>query len=125
MTVSFTVLSTVPGKPFFFRAPVGAKVTIVSLSHKAGPNVPAFRYAGQALTNGLVDVGGGMMLPGATFTVVGGSKRLSALAPFATNPPKGEFFFQEVIVDGANISLANLGSVVPADPLIAWTIESV
>lgn len=119
------MLTAVPGKPFFFRAPAGAQVTVVSLSHNAGPNVPAFRYAGQPLTNAAVDVGGGMTLPGTTFTVVDGRKRLSALAPFATNPPKGEFFFQEVLVDGANVSLALIGSVIPDDPTIAWTIESV
>src|SRR5262245_30399029 len=119
------MLTAVPGKPFFFRAPTGANVTVVSLSMNAGPNVPAFRYAGEALTNVPTDAGGGMMLPGVTFTVVAGRKRLSALAPFATKPPKGEFFFQEVIVNGTNISLALLGSVVPDDPAIAWTIEGV
>ena len=119
------MLSAVPGKPFFFTAPTDAQVTIVSLSHKAGPNVPAFRYAGQPLTVADVDVGQNKTQPGGTFVVVAGRRRLSAVAPFATSPPKGEFFFQEVIVDGENISLVLLGSVLPDDPTIAWTIEGV
>ncbi len=117
------MLTAVPGKPFFFQAPDGATVTVVSLSHGAGPNQPAFRYAGAALDVETVDVGQGKTQPGAVFTVVKGRRRLSALAPFATKPPKGEFFFQEVIVNGTNISLALLGSVEPDDPIIAWTIE--
>jgi hypothetical protein len=117
------MLSAVPGKPFFFQAQTGDEVTVVSLSHGAGPNVPAFRYAGQALELDDVSVGHGKTQPGATFTVVAGRRRLSALAPFATKPPKGEFFFHEVLVNGQNISLALLGSVLPDDPTIAWTIE--
>jgi hypothetical protein len=119
------MLTAVPGKPFFFRAPTGADVTVVSLSMKAGPNEPVFRYAGQALTNAPTDAGEGMTLPGVTFTVLAGKRRLSALAPFATTPRKGEFFFQEVVEDGTNVSVVNLGSVVPDDDTIAWTIEGV
>jgi hypothetical protein len=119
------MLTAVPGKPFFFNAPAGAKVTVVSLSHGAGPNEPAFRYAGQALDVVDVNVGGDKTQPGVTFTVVAGRRRLSALAPFATNPPKGEFFFQEVVKNGNNISLNLLGSVIPDDDTIAWTIEGV
>jgi hypothetical protein len=70
-----------------------------------------------------VDVGQNKTLPGATFRVEAGRRRLSAVAPFATKPPKGEFFFQEVIVNGTNISLMLLGSVIPGDEVIAWTIE--
>lgn len=117
------MLTAVPGKPFLFRAPAGAAVTVVSFAHGAGPNSPAFRYAAQALDLTMVDVGEGKTLPGVTLMVQAKRRRLSALAPFATNPPKGEFFFQEVIVDGANISLMLLGSVIPDDPIIAWTIE--
>jgi hypothetical protein len=119
------MLSAVPGKPFFFAAPTGALVTIVSLSHGAGPNVPAFRYAAKALDVVDVNVGQGKTQPGATFTVLAGRKRLSAIAPFATQPPKGEFFFQEIVVNGANISLMLMGSVIPGDETIAWTIEGV
>jgi hypothetical protein len=119
------MLTAVPGKPFFFQAPADAEVTVVSLSHRAGPNEPAFRYSGQPLDIVTVDVGNGKTQPGASFTVLQGRRRLSALAPFATKPPKGEFFFQEVIVDGTNISLALLGSVIPDDPIIAWTIEGI
>lgn len=119
------MLSAVPGKPFFLTAPTDASVTIVSLSHRAGPNVPAFRYAGRALVVVDVNVGQGKTQPGATFTVFAGRKRLSALAPFATKPPKGEFFFQEVVVNGTNISLMLMGSVIPGDETIAWTIEGV
>lgn len=119
------MLSAVPGKPFFFTAATAARVTVVSLSHGAGPNLPVFRYAGQALAVVDVNVGQGKTQPGAVFTVLAGRKRLSALAPFATTPPKGEFFFQEVVVNGANISLALLGSVIPGDETIAWTIEGV
>ena len=119
------MLSAVPGKPFFFRALAGDIITVVSLSHKAGPNVPAFRYAGEALDLADVNVGQGETQPGVTFTVLAGRKRLSALAPFATRPPKGEFFFQEVVVSGENISLSLMGSVIPNDPTIAWTIEGV
>lgn len=117
------MLLAVPGKPFSFTAPAGAAVTIVSLSHGAGPNVPAFRYAGKPLEVITVDVGQRKTQPGATFTVEPGRRRLSAIAPFATKPPKGEFFFQEVVVGGTNISLMLLGSVVPGDEVIAWTIE--
>ena len=119
------MLSALPGKPFVFEAPTGATVTVVSLSHGAGPNEPAFRYAGQPLTVSDIAVGQGMTQPGVTFTVLAGRRRLSALAPFATAPPKGEFFFQEVIVNGTNISLALLGSVIPGDETIAWTVEGV
>ena len=119
------MLTAVAGKPFFFQAPVDANVTVVSLSHGAGPNTPTFRYAAQPLDVVPVDVGQGKTQPGAIFTVVAGRKRLSALAPFATKPPKGEFFFQEVVVNGTNISLVLLGSVVPDDPIIAWTIEGI
>ena len=119
------MLTAVPGKPFFFRAPADAEIAVVSLSHSAGPNVPAFRYAGKALDVEDIDVGQGKTQPGATFTVRTGRRRLSALAPFATKPPKGEFFFQEVVVNGTNISLVLLGSVIPDDPIIAWTIEGV
>jgi hypothetical protein len=119
------MLTAVPGNPFKFTAPAGTDVTVVSLSRNAGPNEPAFRYAAQPLDVVVVDIGDGKHLPGATFTVLDGRRVLRALAPFATNPPKGEFFFQEVIVKGQNISLALLGSVVPADPAIAWTIEGV
>lgn len=119
------MLSAVPTKPFFFTAPAGAVVTIVSLSHGAGPNEPAFRYAAKPLPVVKVDVGQSKTLPGATFLVESGRRRLSAIAPFATKPPKGEFFFQEVIVNGTNISLALLGSVIPGDEVIAWTIEGV
>jgi hypothetical protein len=119
------MLTAVPGKPFVFIAPVAAQVAVVSLSHGAGPNVPAFRYAGQPLIVAPLDVGQGKTQPGATFTVEAGRKRLSALAPFATTPPKGEFFFHERIVNGANVSLMLLGSVVPDDPMIAWTIEGI
>jgi len=117
------MLQAVPGNPFKFRAPAGADVTIVSLSRGAGPNVPAFRYAAEKLAVDTVDVGEGKSLPGATFTVREGRRVLRAIAPFATNPPKGEFFFQEVLVNGQNISLVLLGSVLPDDPAIAWTIE--
>jgi hypothetical protein len=117
------MLSAVPGKPFFFTAPAGAVITIASLSHGAGPNEPAFRYAGRALDVVKVNVGQGKTLPGATFVVEPARRRLSAIAPFATKPPKGEFFFQEVVVDGNNISLMLLGSVIPGDETIAWTIE--
>lgn len=117
------MLSAVPGKPFFYTADAGDEITVVSLSLGAGPNVPAFRYAAKPLELETVDVGQGKTQPGATFTVLAGRRRLSALAPFATNPPKGEFFFQEVIVNGQNISLILLGSVLPDDPTIAWTIE--
>jgi hypothetical protein len=117
------MLMSVPGKPFFFKAPTGAAVTVVSLSHGAGANEPAFRYAGQALAVSPVSVGAGLTQPGATFVVLKGRRRLSALAPFATQPPRGEFFFQEVVVNGANIFLVLLGSVVPGDPIIAWTVE--
>jgi hypothetical protein len=119
------MLSAVPGKPFFFTAPANTDVTVVSLSHGAGPNEPAFRYAGKPLDVVDVNVGGDKTQPGATFTVLAGRRRLSAIAPFATNPPKGEFFFQEVVVNGNNISLALLGSVIPGDETIAWTIEGV
>lgn len=119
------MLSAVPGKPFFFRAPTGDQITIVSLSLKAGPNVPEFRYAAQPLAVADVNVGNGQTQPGAVFNVVNGKKRLSAIVPFATNPPKGEFFFQEVVVNGNSISLVLLGSVIPDDPTIAWTIEGV
>jgi len=117
------MLMVVPGKPFFFTAPSGSTVTIVSVSHGAGPNVPAFRYAGQALVVNPVDAGQGRSLPGAVLTIEQGRKRLSALAPFATNPPKGEFFFYERVSDGQNLSLSLIGSVLPDDPAIAWTIE--
>ena len=119
------MLTVVPGKPFFFSAPIDSQVDVVSVSHQAGPNEPAFRYAGAALPIELIDVGQGQMQPGATFVVVAGRRRLSAIAPFATNPPKGEFFFYERIVDGQNVSLMMLGSVLPDDPTIAWTIEGV
>ena len=118
------MLKAVPGNPFKFTAPIGEGVTVVSLSHNAGPNVPTFRYAAQPLDVITVDIGNGKTLPGATFTVVQGRRVLRAIAPFATSPPKGEFFFQEVIVTGQNISLILLGSVVPDDPTISWTIES-
>src|SRR5437660_7523893 len=116
------MLSAVPMKPFYFTAPTDAEVTIVSHAYRAGPNDPAFRYAGQPLDVVDVDVGDGQTLPGAVFTVLAGRRRLSAVAPFATDPPRGEFFFQEVVVDGTNISLNLLGSVIPDDPTIAWTI---
>jgi hypothetical protein len=119
------MLSAVPGRPFFFTAPADAVVTIASLSHGAGPNEPAFRYAGKPLDVVKVNVGQNRTQPGATFVVVPGRRRLSAIAPFATKPPRGEFFFQEVIVNGNNISLMLLGSVVPDDETIAWTIEGV
>lgn len=119
------MLSAVPGKPFFFTAPAGAVVTIASLSHGAGPNEPAFRYAGKPLDVVKVNVGQSKTQPGTTFTIELGRRRLSAIAPFATKPPKGEFFFQEIIVNGTNISLTLLGSVVPGDEVIAWTIEGV
>ena len=119
------MLSAVPGRPFFFTAPTSAAVTIASLSHGAGPNEPAFRYAGEPLDVVKVNVGQNKTQPGATFVVEAGRRRLSAIAPFATKPPKGEFFFQEVIVNGTNISLMLLGSVVPDDHTIAWTIEGV
>lgn len=119
------MLTAVPGKPFFFQAPTDATITVVSLSHGAGPNQPAFRYAGQALDVASVDVGPGKTQPGVTFTVEEGRRRLSALAPFATTPPKGEFFFQEVVVNGSTTALVLLGSVIPDDPIIAWTIEGV
>ena len=119
------MLVAVPGKPFFFQADIDDEVTIVSLSHKAGPNVPAFRYAGAPLEVEDVDVGNGKTQPGTTFVVLEGRRRLSAIAPFATNPPKGEFFFQEVIVNGQSISLQLLGSVVPGDEVISWTVEGI
>jgi hypothetical protein len=119
------VLVPVPGKPFFFRAKAATDITVVSLSHNAGPNEPAFRYAGKPLAVADVNVGNGLTQPGATFTVLPGKRRLSALAPFATNPPRGEFFFQEVIVEGGTIGLQLLGSVIPGDEVIAWTIEGV
>ena len=119
------MLTSVPGNPFKFTAPAGADVTVVSLSRSAGPNQPAFRYAAQPLAIAPVNIGNGKSLPGATFTVLNGRRVLRALAPFATTPPKGEFFFQEVIVNGQNISVVLLGSVVPDDPAIAWTIEGV
>src|SRR5690242_7178346 len=102
------MLSAVQGKPFFFTAPTGTVPTVVSLSHNAGPNVPAFRYAAQPLLLSAVNVGQGLTQPGVTFTVLAGRRRLSALAPFATNPPRGEFFFQEVVTQGATISLVLL-----------------
>jgi hypothetical protein len=117
------MLSAFPGRPFFFTAPADAIVTITSLSHGAGPNEPTFRYAGKPLEVIKVDVGQNKTQPGATFVVESGRRRLSAIAPFATKQPKGEFFFQEVIVNGNNISLMLLGSVVPGDETIAWTIE--
>jgi hypothetical protein len=117
------MMKAVPGNPFKFTAPTGEDVTIVSLSRKAGPNVPAFRYAAQPLEVITVNVGDGKTLPGATLTVAKGRRVLRAMAPFATEPPKGEFFFQEVIVNGQNISLVLLGSVLPDEPTIAWTIE--
>ena len=117
------MLSAVPGKPFFFTASTGDIVTVVSLARNAGANVPAFRYAAQPLLLAPVNVGQGMTQPGVTFAVLAGRRRLSALAPFATNPPKGEFFFQEVLTQGSSVSLVLLGSVVPDDPTIAWTIE--
>jgi hypothetical protein len=117
------MLVSVAGKPFFFQADEGDEITIVSLSHKAGPNVPAFRYASEPLEVEDIDVGDGKTQPGATFTVIKGRRRLSALAPFATNPPKGEFFFQEVMRNGNNVSLQLLGSAVPGDEAISWTIE--
>ena len=119
------MLTAIPGRPFFFQAPIDAAVTVVSLSHGGGPNQPAFRYAGEPLDLESINVGQGLTQPGAIFTVVPGRRRLSALAPFATKPPKGEFFFQEVVVNGTNISLVLLGSVIPDDPLISWTIEGV
>lgn len=119
------MLSAVPGRPFFFMAPTNTVVTITSLSHGAGPNEPAFRYAGKPLDVVKVNVGQNRAQPGATFVVESGRRRLSAIAPFATKPPKGEFFFQEVISNGNNISLVLLGSVVPGDETIAWTIEGV
>jgi len=119
------MLLAVPGKPFSFRADTDEQITIVSLSHNAGPNEPAFRYAGEALDVVDVNVGDGHTQPGATFTVLKGRRRLSAIAPFATDPPRGEFFFQEVVVNGNSISLHLLGSVIPGDETIAWTIEGV
>jgi hypothetical protein len=119
------MLTAVPGKPFFFTAPTGATVTVVSLSHGAGPNVPAFRYLKTALDVVKVDVGQGKTQPGTSIVVAAGRNRFSAMAPFATKPPKGEFFFQEVITQGASISLMLMGSVLPDDPTIAWTIEGV
>jgi hypothetical protein len=117
------MLSAVPGRPFFFTAPADSVVAITSLSHGAGPNEPAFRYAGEPLDVVKVNVGQNKTQPGATFVVKPGRRRLSAIAPFATQPPKGEFFFHEVIGNGNNISLMLLGSVVPGDETIAWTIE--
>jgi len=83
--------------------------------------VPAFRYASESLDVEDIDVGDGKTQPGRDFTVIKGRRRLSALAPFATNPPKGEFFFQEVMRNGNNVSLQLLGSAVPGDEAISWT----
>lgn len=118
------MLDPIPGKPFVFAAPVGATATVVSLSHKAGANIPVFRYAGADLILVTINVAPNKHLPGVSFVVKAGRRRLSALAPFATNPPQGEFFFYERIKKGNTISLALLGSVIPDDPFIAWGIEA-
>lgn len=119
------MLQAVPGNPFMFTAAIDEDVTVVSFARNAGPNQPAFRYAARPLDVEVVAIGGGRTLPGATFTVVKGRRVLRAIAPFATAPPRGEFFFQEVLVNGQNISLVLLGSVLPDDPAIAWTIEGI
>jgi hypothetical protein len=118
-------LRPVVGKPFFFEGTTGSQVVVVSVAHKAGVNQPAFRYAGAALLVNKFDSGGGKMLPGASFTVQAGRKRLSAAAPFLITPPGGEFFFYELVSDGGNLFLQLMGSVLPADPTIAWTIDGV
>jgi hypothetical protein len=119
------VLRAVPGVPYFYRADVGSSVTVVSVSKNAGPNTPAFRYAGAALAVAPVQVDANTSLPGASFTVQAGRKRLGMAAPFLTSSSTGEFFFYEAWLDTDPGTLHLLGSVLADDPRLSITIEGV